>query len=215
MKVDGHETEAAGTLLDVILALGIDLPHLCKDDNLPPIGACRTCLVEADGRIVAACHTPAAAVQEVQTRSVRAIELRQAVLRLTARMHGREPDVSGGPRSGELWAAYAAHGLERPSYPSRPRSAVDLSSPFFEFHEEPCILCGRCVVACQQLQHIGAIGIAGTATSARVTAGAAVAFAESACTACGSCVAACPTHALRPKPLRATHRPGDARGEEG
>jgi predicted molibdopterin-dependent oxidoreductase YjgC len=199
MKIDGHDVDASGSLLDAILALGIDLPHLCKDDNLPPIGACRTCLVEADGRIVAACHTPAAGIQEVHTGSERAVRLRRAILRLTSRMHGAEPDVPGGPRSGEIWAAYEAHAVERPAYPRRARAGFDASSPFFEFDEQACILCGRCVTACQQLQHIGAIGIAGTATAARVTPGTGVTFAESICTACGSCVAACPTHALRPK----------------
>lgn len=198
MKLDGREVESAGTILDAVLALGIRLPHLCKDDNLPPIGACRTCLVEADGRIVAACHTPAAGVGEVQTASERAVRLRRAVLRLTARMHGPEPDVEGGPRSAELWAAYDEHGLGQPAYPRRLRDTLDTSSPFFHFDEQACILCGRCVAACQGLQHIGAIGIAGTGTHARVTPGTGVSLAASICTACGSCVAACPTHALRP-----------------
>ncbi|GIW17295.1 2Fe-2S iron-sulfur cluster-binding protein [Tepidiforma sp.] len=200
MRVDGQEVEPAGTILDAVLALGISLPHLCKDDNLPAIGACRTCLVEADGRVVAACHTPAAGVEEVLTASERAVRLRRAVLRLTARMHGPRPDVEGGPRSAELWAAYGEHGLEQPAYPRRARDTFDTSSPFFHFDEQACILCGRCVAACQGLQHIGAIGIAGTGTHARVTPGAGVAFAASICTACGSCVAACPTHALRPAP---------------
>lgn len=200
MKIDGRDAPMLPTILDAVLALGIHLPHLCKDDNLPPVGACRTCLVEADGRVVAACHTPTAGVTEVRTSTERVVTLRRTVLELTAGMHGPEPNVPGGPHSGEIWAAYEAHGLDRPQYPRRARSAADESSPFFLFEEQACILCGRCVVACQQLQHIGAIGIAGTGTAARVTPGAEGTFARSNCTACGSCVAACPTHALRPRP---------------
>ncbi len=211
MRVDGRDVEPAGTILDAVLALGIPIPHLCKDDNLPPIGACRTCLVEADGRVVAACHTPAAGVDEVYTGSERAARIRRAVLRLTARMHGPEPDAEGGPRSSELWAAYDLNGVERPASPRRTRGSLDSSSPFFSFDEQACILCGCCVSACQQLQHIGAIGIAGTGTRAKVTPGTGVSFAASICTACGSCVAACPTHALRPAP----ERPGERLGIPG
>jgi formate dehydrogenase major subunit len=211
VKVDGRPAPESASILDAVLALGIHLPHLCKDDNLPPIGACRTCLVEADGRVVAACHTPAAGVSEVLTNSGSVVRLRREVLRLTSRMHGPEPDVAGGPRSGEIWAAYEEHGLERPTFPRRIRDRFDATSPFFEFEEQACILCARCVTACQQLQHIGAIGIAGTATAARVTPGAGATFAGSICTACGSCVAACPTHALRPKPMRDPARAGRSR----
>jgi predicted molibdopterin-dependent oxidoreductase YjgC len=210
MKVDGRHTVAAGSLLDTLLGLGIRLPHLCKDDNLAPIGACRTCLVEADGRVVAACHTPAAGIEAVSTTSDRVVRLRRAVLRLTAMMHGPEPAVPGGPHSSEVWAAYDSHDVERPRAPRRVRETLDASSPFFEFDEQACILCGRCVVACQQLQHIGAIGIAGVGTAARVVPGAGVTFAESICTACGSCVAACPTYALRPKTARAAAHPRES-----
>ncbi|WP_369294048.1 2Fe-2S iron-sulfur cluster-binding protein [Tepidiforma sp.] len=213
MIIDGREVDARGTLLETVLALGIDLPHLCKDDNLPPIGACRTCLVEADGRIVAACHTPADGIQEVRTTSERVLEIRRAILRLTAGMHGPVQDRAGGPRSSEIWAAYESHGIDWPSHPWRVRTGLDTSSPFFVFDEQPCILCGRCVAACQQLQHIGAIGIAWTATAAQVTAGTGVPFAASACTACGSCVAACPTYALRPK--LSTGTPAGGRRPDG
>lgn len=213
MNIDGREVDARGTLLDTILALGIDLPHLCKDDNLPPIGACRTCLVEADGRIVAACHTTVEGIREVRTTSERVVKIRRAVLFLTARMHDSAPDSVGGPRSSEIWAAYETHGIDRPSHPRRVRTNLDTSSPFFVFDEQPCILCGRCVAACQQLQHIGAIGIAWTSTAAQVTPGTGVPFAASACTACGSCVAACPTHALRPKLSAGT--PAEGRRPDG
>lgn len=197
LRIDGREVPALGSLLDAVLATGVALPHLCKDDNLPAIGACRTCLVEADGRIVASCSMPASSVSEVSTRSERAERIRRGVLALTAAMLTPFAAPAGpvGHLTREtLAAAGATTDLQR-----RVREYEDASNPFFAFYEAACILCGRCVVACQQLQHISAIGLAGRGTATRVTPGADVPFAQSICTSCGSCVAACPTLALTPK----------------
>lgn len=196
--VNGRDVVATGSVLDTVLAAGIELPHLCKDDNLPAIGACRTCLVEVDGRIVAACSFPASMARDVNTESETARRVRRGVLELTVSMQS-ERDVRGGPLAGETHATASREeaGLDR--FSVRTADAVDDSSPFFSFHEAACILCGRCVTACQDLQHISAIGLAGRGRSTRVTPGAGDTFRESTCTSCGSCVAACPTSALRPK----------------
>ena len=196
--IDGRQSESAGSVLDAILALEIDLPHLCKDDNLAAIGACRTCLVEADGRIVAACSVPVSGVSNVSTTSERAVRIRRGVLELTAAMHVDSPSAAGGPQRRTTNEALTGAQADAERYPVRTEAYVDESNPFFAFHEESCILCGRCVTACQQLQHISAIGLAGHGASTRVTPGADVSFLESVCTSCGSCVAACPTAALRP-----------------
>jgi formate dehydrogenase major subunit len=200
VRLNGELVEPRGSLLDTVLAAAIELPHLCKDDNLPVIGACRTCLVEADGRIVAACSTPAAGVQECSTDSERVLRIRRGVLELTVAMQRpSSPHTAGGPRSGESLAAYESHGIGSGQYACRTGGHTDVSNPFFSFHEDACILCARCVTACQDLQHIGAIGIAGRGRTARVTPGSGVSFRDSICTSCGSCVAACPTTALRPR----------------
>lgn len=197
LHIDGREVAPKGSLLDAILAAGINLPHLCKDDNLPAIGACRTCLVEADGRIVASCSLPASAVREVSTNSERATRIRRGVLALTAAMQ-TAVSAPAGPLGHLTRETIAEAGALTP-LPSRSRGYIDASNPFFTFDEADCILCGRCVVACQQLQHISAIGLAGRGASTRVTPGADAPFARSICTSCGSCVAACPTLALSPK----------------
>jgi formate dehydrogenase major subunit len=199
ISVDGREMDAGGSLLDVILAAGISLPHLCKDDNLPAIGACRTCLVESDGRVVAACSYPAADVKEVQTATDRVTRLRRIILELTAAMQSAPGEASLGPHGNEAAETVRLSGAEPGRYDARTGTHVDRSAPFFSFHEESCILCGRCVVACQALQHISAIGLAGRGRQTRVTPGADESFRESICTSCGSCVAACPTPALRPR----------------
>jgi predicted molibdopterin-dependent oxidoreductase YjgC len=114
-------------------------------------------------------------------------------------MCAADDGATGGPRSHEAREAMARESAEGGRFALRTGAAVDESNPFFSFHEDACILCSRCVTACQQLQHISAIGMAGHGAETRVTPGAAVTFLESICTSCGSCVAACPTAALRPK----------------
>lgn len=201
VTIDGNPLPATGTLLDTLLAAGVAIPHLCKDDNLPAIGACRTCLVEADGRIVAACATPAEGLREVLTNSDRVRTVREVVLALTAAMQAKDDDGLGGPCGEEARQAFGSAGAG--AWRRRGiAGTVDASNPFFEFDAAQCILCGRCTAACQSLQHIGAIGMAGRGRDVRVTPGAGVAFGESICTSCGSCVAACPTTALRPKGRR-------------
>ncbi len=200
LTVDGIEAPAEGTLLDAVLAAGIGIPHLCKDDNLAAIGACRTCLVEADGRIVAACSAPASQFHQVATRGAVVERIRRGVLELTAAMVSPGSlDRPGRPHAGALAAALASHSARLDRYPHRSRTWSDATNTFFSFHEEACILCGRCVAACQELQHIGAIGMAGRGGETRVTPGAGATFADSICTSCGSCVAACPTPALSPR----------------
>jgi len=199
LTLDGVVVPAAGSVLDVVLAAGVELPHLCKDDNLPAIGACRTCLVEADGRIVAACSVAASSVREVVSGSERAVRLRRGVLELTAAMV-TPGDTSGGPLGVTFRDTLARAGVaDSPPDAPQPRSHLDASNSFFTFREDDCILCGRCVSACQALQHISAIGMAGRGRATRVTPGADETFRQSVCTSCGSCVAACPTTALSPR----------------
>lgn len=196
--IDGIACEPDGSLLDTVLAAGIDIPHLCKDDNLSAIGACRTCLVEADGRVVASCSLLASSVREVSTSSERVRGLRRGVLELTAGML-TTTQPGGGPLSNTAAHAFEGESADSIRFPARTRTVLDSSNSFFAFAEGACILCGRCTTACQDLQHISAIGLAGRGVSTVVTPGAAQSFRESVCTSCGSCVAACPTSALSPK----------------
>ena len=200
LSINGQDVEPTGSLLDAVLAAGADIPHLCKDDNLAAIGACRTCLVEADGRIVASCSLPADSVQRVETHSDRVVSLRRGVLELTAAMQTpANAGTVGVPLAQTAAGTYTVAQVRSGAFESLTASLEDASSEFFSFLEDQCILCGRCVSACQDLQHIGAIGMAGGGRRTRVTPDTGVSFRDSVCTSCGSCVAACPTLALRPK----------------
>ena len=201
LTVDGQSvsTPAGATILDAVLAAGVDLPHLCKDSDGPALGACRTCLVEIEGirGLPASCHTPAADGQVIHTNSVAATAARKGILELTLAM--RDPSNGHNVAETELNHHAATHDASATRWASRIHDHVDDSNPFYRFDATDCILCGRCVSACSDRQHIGAIGIAGAGKAARIAAFNDEPLGESTCTSCGSCVAACPTEALTPK----------------
>ncbi|HET8576649.1 MAG TPA: formate dehydrogenase subunit alpha [Methylomirabilota bacterium] len=198
--IDGQSVEvpAGATVLDAANRLGVALPQLCKDPDQPPLGACRTCLVHVEGQrgLPAACHLPARDGMVVSTTHPGAVRVRKAVLDLTLSMLSPEPQRDGFAQLGE---AAARHGLTRPSWAPHQRFPVDGSKSFFVLDREACILCGRCTVACDDVQQIGAISLLGRGHVARVGVFADGAMASSVCTSCGQCVATCPTGALRPK----------------
>jgi formate dehydrogenase alpha subunit len=205
VTIDGRIVELAegASVLDGVNRLGIDLPQLCKDPDRPPLGACRTCLVHVDGLrgVPAACHLPARPGMVVSTQHPEAVRVRTMVLDLTRSML-----TPGGDRDGfgQVGAAAARHGLREPTWAPTHRGAVDDSKSFFVLDRDACILCGRCTVACDDVQQIGAIALLGRGHDSKVGVFGDGLMASSVCTSCGQCVATCPTGALRPKetPLR-------------
>ena len=168
LTVDGVRVEvgAGASLLDAVLAAGQHVPHLCKDADQAPIGACRTCLVEIEGLrgLRASCHTPAAEGMAVSTSGAAVERVRRTVLELTAAMVDRDAVSSDSGVAGELHGELERYGVRAGRYAARPRAHVDDSSPFFLSDFNACILCGRCVDACQDVQHIGAIARRGNRT---------------------------------------------------
>mgnify|MGYP001223019511 CR=1 FL=1 len=206
VEVDGRTVALAdgASVLDAVLAAGVDLPHLCKDPDMPAIGACRTCLVEVEGQrgLVAACALPARDGMRVNTAGELARRARRTVLDLTLAMGDGDRSVVGAFGVNELTHHAAAHGLHAPSFAPREQPnahAPDTSNPFFTLSMNDCILCGRCAVACDDVQHIGAIGMLGSARGAHIGAFADGPIGQSNCTSCGQCVSVCPTGALLPK----------------
>ena len=192
------EVPEGATVLDAVNRLGIPLPQLCKDPDRAPLGACRTCLVHVEGQrgVLAACHLPARDGMVVSTVHPEAARARRAVLDLTLSMLTPSAARDG---FGQLGAATARHDLPRPGHAAHHRFETDASKSFFVLDREACILCGRCTVACGDVQHIGAISLAGRGHDTRVGVFGDGAMASSVCTSCGQCVATCPTGALRPK----------------
>ncbi|HEX9819025.1 MAG TPA: formate dehydrogenase subunit alpha [Methylomirabilota bacterium] len=200
ITIDGRGVELAdgATVLDGVNRLGLPLPQLCKDPDRPPLGACRTCLVHVEGMrgVPAACHLPARDGMVVSTGHPEAVRVRAAVLDLTLSMLTPGPERDG---FGQAGAAAARHAVREPAWPALHRSEVDATKSFFVLDREACILCGRCTVACDDVQQIGAISLLGRGHATRVGVFGDGAMASSVCTSCGQCVATCPTGALRTK----------------
>ena len=144
LTVDGEPTAvgAGATVLDAVLAAGVELPHLCKDDDGPALGACRTCLVEVDGvrGLPASCSLPAAEGMVVRTASDEARRARRGVLELTLGMRDAAADPLPGSDLGRVAVAHAADARR---WPPRLNTTRDDSNPFYLFAAAECILCGR------------------------------------------------------------------------
>ena len=200
LTIDGRAVDVpmGATVLDGVTRLGLPLPHLCKDPDRPPLGACRTCLVHVEGMrgVPAACHLPAREGMIVDTQHPDAVRVRAGVLDLTLSMltPGEERNGFGG-----LSTDVARHGVLEPTHAPLHRYDVDAGKSFFVLDREACILCGRCAVACDDVQLIGAIALLGRGHATKVGVAADGLMSSSVCTSCGQCVATCPTGALRPK----------------
>jgi formate dehydrogenase alpha subunit len=200
LTIDGRTVEVAAgaTVLDAVNQLALPLPQLCKDADRSPLGACRTCLVHVEGvrGLPAACHLPARHGMVVSTEHPDAVRVRRGVLDLTLSMLTPGADRDG---FGQLGVAAERHALGRPSWTPLHQGPADASKSFFVLDREACILCGRCTVACDDVQQIGAIALLGRGHATKVGVARDGAMATSVCTSCGQCVATCPTGALRPK----------------
>ncbi len=204
LTVDGATVTVpeGATVLDAVNGLGIPLPQLCKDPDRAPLGACRTCLVKVEGQrgTPAACHLPARDGMVVSTTAPEVVRIRSIVLDLTRSML---TEGEGRDAFGQVGVAGARHGQSQPSFTPLHHFEMDSSKSFFVLDREACILCGRCTVACDDVQQIGAIALLGRAHATRVGVFGDGPMSSSVCTSCGQCVATCPTGALRPKEVPA------------
>jgi len=207
LTIDGREVKASdrATILDVARREGIYVPTLCYDPRLAPYGACRVCLVGVKGARgpVAACTTPVREGMVVETRDETAQRVAKNVVELVLSDYpedriarGAEPTRDGEDRN-ELRQVARHFGLDKSRYQGERHSyAKDDRHPYIKMDLNECIVCGRCVRACDEIQGTFALAYASRGFATKIVAGMDTSFAESACVSCGACVSTCPTGAL-------------------
>ncbi|MGO9264464.1 MAG: formate dehydrogenase subunit alpha [Candidatus Binataceae bacterium] len=207
LEVDGREvTVPAGTSIMRAAALAdVMVPKLCASDTLEPFGSCRLCLVQIEGRngYPASCTTPVESGMKVHTQSAKLASLRRGVMELYMSDHPLDPFECKAGGKCELHEMARVVGLERVRYADHGRThrelPVDESNPYFSFDPSRCIVCSRCVRACDEIQGTFALTIDGRGFNSQMSPGQHQHYSDSECVSCGACVQACPTDALMEK----------------
>ena len=181
----------------------IKLPQVCYHPQLGPIETCDTCMVEVNGKLVRACATEAVDSMRVETQSPRASAAqREAMDRILANhmLYCTVCDNSNGNCTVHNTTKLLA--IEHQQIPFTPKPyEVDASNPFYRYDPQQCILCGRCVEACQNLEVNETLSINWEDPHPRVLWDAGAPINESSCVSCGHCVTVCPCNALMEKSM--------------
>jgi len=231
LHIDGFEvTVPEGTsVLRAAALAGLPIPKLCATDSLEAFGSCRLCLVDIEGRrgTPAACTTPASAGMVVRTRTEKLEKLRRGVMELYISDHPLDCLTCAANGDCELQDMAGAVGLRDVRYEAPAEGGLanhfelrdaagpnpryipgDASNPYFDYDPSKCIVCSRCVRACEEVQGTFALTIEGRGFDSRVGAGGAGDdFLSSDCVSCGACVQACPTATLQEKSVIALGTP--------
>jgi formate dehydrogenase major subunit len=206
LNVDGIDvTVPEGTsIMHAAQIVGTTVPKLCATDSLEPFGSCRLCLVEIEGRkgYPASCTTPVAEGIKVHTQTSKLADVRRGVMELYISDHPLDCLTCAANGDCELQDMAGAVGLRDVRYgyegENHLKQEKDESNPYFTFDPSKCIVCSRCVRACEETQGTFALTIEGRGFGSKVSAGGKD-FMDSECVSCGACVSACPTATLMEK----------------
>lgn len=203
LTIDDREiTVPDGTsIMRASIMAGINVPKLCATDSLEPFGSCRLCVVEIEGRrgYPASCTTPVAEGLKVHTQTPKLADIRRGTMELYISDHPLDCLTCATNGDCELQDMAGAVGLREVRYGYEGENHLDAkkdeSNPYFTFDPSKCIVCSRCVRACEETQGTFALTISGRGFESKVAAGI-TDFMDSECVSCGACVQACPTATL-------------------
>ena len=188
------------TVLQAAKRAGIRIPHLCSLDWAPsPSASCRLCVVEVEGspRLQTSCTLAAAEGMVVRTHTPRVLKARRSIVELIVANHPQDCLVCDRSGSCELADLTREVGARPKQYVGMKKDQhLDISSPAISRDPNKCVLCGRCVTMCHQIQGIGAIDFTDRGFRTQVGPGFSAGINVSGCTYCGQCVRVCPTGAL-------------------
>jgi formate dehydrogenase major subunit len=208
LTIDGVEITApeGTTIWAAAKQAGIDIPVLCHDERYDPVGVCRMCVVDVGARAyAAACVRPCEDGMTVKTATP---DVERSRATLTELLLADQPARERDPKQtttgdNELLALAERFGLPGPGeIPQAAGRGADLSNPVIAVDHDACILCDRCVRACDDIQGNDVIGRSGKGYATRIAFDLNDPMGASSCVTCGECVAACPTGALTNKPIR-------------
>ena len=209
LEIDGTPiTVPEGTsIMRAAASVGTDVPKLCATDTLKAFGSCRLCLVEVEGRrgYPASCTTLVADGIKVRTESPKLTQLRRNVMELYLSDHPADCGATSASSRCELHEMAGTLGVTESRYSlggkQHLHASKDESNPYFTFDQSECIVCSRCVRACDEVQGTFALTIQGRGFGSKVSASQNESFLASECVSCGACVESCPTGALAEKSL--------------
>ncbi|CAH1687502.1 NAD-dependent formate dehydrogenase alpha subunit [Hyphomicrobiales bacterium] len=226
LTIDGRSVEVpVGTsIMRAAMEMGTQIPKLCATDMVDAFGSCRMCLVEVDGMrgTPASCTTPVASGMVVRTQTERLAQIRKGVMELYISDHPLDCLTCAANGDCELQDMAGAVGLREVRYGYDGENHVvanragtvndrflpkDESNPYFTYDPSKCIVCSRCVRACEEVQGTFALTIEGRGFDSRVSPGMHESFLGSECVSCGACVQACPTATLTEKSVIAIGQP--------
>ena len=194
--VEANEGE---TLLTVLRREGVHVPTLCYLEGLPPSGACRMCLVEVEGAptLVPSCSYPAAAGIRVRTQSPKVLAARRMIIELLLANHPDDCLYCSRNGTCDLQSLAQSMGIRQRRFRGRKSEReMDVSSPSIIRDPEKCVLCGKCVRVCEEVQGVAAIDFNGRGSRAYIGTAFDTGLNLSSCINCGQCILVCPTGAL-------------------
>jgi len=204
LEIDGRQVtvNAGSSVLRAAAKAGIKIPKLCATDSLEPFGSCRMCIVQIEGArgYPASCTTPVAAGMKVCTQNDKLATVRRGIAELYISDHPLDCLTCAANGDCELQDTVGEVGLREVRYgyegDNHLDSVKDTSNPYFSFDPAKCIVCSRCVRACEETQGTFALTIDGRGFASHVSPSQNQPFMESECVSCGACVQACPTATL-------------------
>ena len=206
LEIDGFTVTApAGTsVMRAAASIGIEIPKLCATDSIEPFGSCRLCVVQIEGGrgMPASCTTPVAEGLKITTQNKKLADVRRGIMELYISDHPLDCLTCSANGDCELQDMAGAVGLREVRYnpiETHLDAVKDESNPYFSFDPSKCIVCSRCVRACEETQGTFALTIDGRGFDSKVSPSQNQAFMDSECVSCGACVQACPTATLMEK----------------
>ncbi|WP_206919095.1 formate dehydrogenase subunit alpha [Alicyclobacillus suci] len=205
IQLDGNDVavEPGTSVLEAILGTGQEHPHVCYHPALGPIETCDTCIAEVNGSLVRACSTQVSDGMVVRTKAVGARFARKEAMDRILKNHELYCTVCDNNNGNcTIHNTAMQMEIEHQSYPFQSKAyEKDMSNPFYRYDPDQCILCGRCVEACQNLQVSEVLSIDWDREIPRVIWDNDVPINESSCVSCGHCVTVCPCNALMEKSM--------------